>query len=65
MVFTSQRRETPLFFITNMAAVTSRANQQFVVLANEICNHVPKTVPQCTSTQHQPSLWRCLKIAVS
>ena len=29
--FSSQRREMLLFLITNMAAVTSRGNQQFLV----------------------------------
>ena len=55
MVFTSQRRESPLFLITNMAAVTSRANQQFGVLANERGDYVPKTVLQCTSTHATPT----------
>ena len=31
--FSSQRRETVLFLTTNMAAVTSRANQQFMFLS--------------------------------
>lgn len=55
MVFTSQRRESPLFLITNMADVTSRANQQFGVLANERGDYVPKTVLQCTSTHATPT----------
>ena len=55
MVFTSQRRESPLFLITNMAAVTSRASQQFGVLANERGDYVPKTVLQCTSTHATPT----------
>ena len=41
-MFCFSKKRTPLFLITNMAAVTSRANQQFVVLANERCNHFPK-----------------------
>ena len=34
MEFSSQRREMLLFFNTNMAAVTSRANQQYVSKVN-------------------------------
>ena len=45
MVLTSQRRESPLFLITNMAAVTSRANQQFGVLANERGDYVSQNSP--------------------
>ena len=36
--FSSQRREKLLFLTTNMAAVTSRANQQFVDPVERILN---------------------------
>ncbi|CAH3167261.1 unnamed protein product, partial [Porites evermanni] len=55
-----QGRETPLFLITIMAAVTSRANQQFVVPANERGYYVPKTVNTCNTdpVSGAASKWR-------
>ena len=37
-LFSSQRREMLLFLITNMAAVTSRANQQYYLSTQNILN---------------------------
>ena len=34
--FSSQRREMPLFLTTNMAAVTSRANEQYILYTSEV-----------------------------
>ena len=38
-LFSSQRREMLLFLITNMAAVTSRANQQYLSTQNILNTH--------------------------
>ena len=57
--FSSLRREMLLFFITNMAAVTSRANQQFPVctlllIANEnsifLRRDVSERIERCNTT---------------
>ena len=39
--FSSQRKEMLLFLTTNMAAVTSRANQQYGVLTCRIRLRIP------------------------
>ena len=56
MEFSSQRREMLLFLTTNMAAVTSRANQQYrdsyprAIKGNRRRLHSGKTTP---GSQHQ------------
>ena len=51
--FSSQRREMLLFLTTNMAAVTSRANQQYMVLQYPTC---------CITIQRKQHSWQgCLK----
>lgn len=47
--FSSQRRETVLFLTTNMAAVTSRANQQYNTSAAAVNKH--KNTHNKTNTQ--------------
>ena len=46
MEFSSQRREMLLFLTTNMAAVTSRANQQLISVSCKIVG--PITICACT-----------------